>query len=540
MSGLKKCHFDAAVDRLKDNMKRFADLSREATARFAELRAKNNGANHLVNVRQKLDGVSFSDTVAEFAAAERQQLLDEIEKARKRVEAIEAQFKQADAAMQAAMKGRDEAVLAIDNMEDTLAELMQQAKHKIDTTSCVSLRLDDEVHAVDGLSEELKERIHDTASRLSAAHDRRVAAQGDLAALEKTVRQLSERQAHVEALAVKRHEAHKIQEALKQISVQSSEEIAIYAEAIKKEEHERFMPKSYAEILSSIQIFETAFRQEDYRQCSEEGPKLVERLKAFYEELSSLMQSFHEAEQVTRSQLQAAQEELASLDLAEISRWSQKGDEVQKAVAQLEDIARQVDEIADKGSRAADFDVPQKLITAAITALRALVDEATNNHARYDARDGIRKAIRDALKALRYDKPEYYFQNVLPDGRSDELSELTIYAHNPAETGNLRLMVDLDGNASLEVYREDADGNELEVTQKDAVACHNAMLDFGRQLETAGIRMNITDWGAAKDLPEAQVQERITWDDANPDKQGKSGQLEREQVKERQMERRRQ
>ncbi|MBR6059180.1 MAG: hypothetical protein IKP58_13515 [Victivallales bacterium] len=531
MSGLKKCHFDEAVDRLKENMMRFAELSHEASARFNGLGAQDNSANRLANVRQGLDGITFSDMVMKFAENECRQLTAEIEKARERVKVIEAQFKQADEAMQAALKRYDETVCFIDNMEETLDELRQQAQDKIDTTDYMNLRLDNEVHAVDRLSEDLMSYIRNTG--FESAYDRRVTAQGDLAALAKTVRQLANRQSHIEALAAKRYEAHKIQEAQKKVSVQSSEEIAIYVEDIQREEHERFMPKAFAEVQSDIKAFEAEFKQEDYKCCSEDGPKLVERLKTFYEELSSIVQAFREAEQVTRSQLQAAQDELSAVDLAEISRWSQKEDEIKKAVAQLEECARQVDEISEKGNRAAEFDVPLQQITAAVAALRALIDEATNNHARYDARDGVRKAIRNALMELKYDTPTYYFQKNLEDGSPDELSELTIYAHNPAETGNIRLTVDLDGDASLEVYREDADGNEQEVTQKDEVACHNAVLEFGRRLKTAGIHMNVTDWGKAKDLPDAQEQSRITWDDANPDKQRKSKQLERERIKER-------
>ena len=537
MSGLKKCHFDVAVERLTDNMRRFAELSREASARFADHGMKSKSGESLTSIQQWVDDLSFSNTAMEFAAEECRQLNAEIEKARGRLSSVESKIKEVDKAWRTAMASRDETEQAIDNMEITLAELTQQAQRKIAHTSYANLRLDKQVHAVDKLSDELYGRIRETGSKLSAAHDQRVAVQGELAALAKTVRQLSERKAHVEVLAAKRYEAHKIQEAQKKASVQSSEEIAVYVENIQKEEHERFIPKAFAEIQTDIQAFQKDFNREDYKRCSETGPKLVERLKAFYEELSSVVQAFREAEQKARNQLQAAQDELAAVDLAEVSRWSQKGDDVQKAVAQLEECARQVDEISEKGSRAAEFDVPLQQITAAVAALRALIDEATNNHARYDARDGIRKAIRNALKELKYDTPTYYFQKKLADGNYDELSDLTIYAHNPAETGNLRLTVNLDGDASLEVFREDADGNEQEVTQKDAVACHNALLDFGRQLETAGIHMNITDWGKAKDLPEAQDQERITWDDANPDKQGKSRQLEREKIKEKERKR---
>ena len=167
------------------------------------------------------------------------------------------------------------------------------------------------------------------------------------------------------------------------------------------------------------------------------------------------------------------------------------------------------------------------------------MDEATDNHARYDARDGVRKAVRDALAALKFDKPKYYFQEKLADGSPDELSGLTIYAHNPAETGNMRLTIDLDSKVAFEVFREDAEGNELEVTQRDAVACHAAVEAFGCQMASAGIRLKVTNWGKAADLPEAQEQGRITWDDANPDKQGKQGQRNQEQTRDRDRERER-
>ncbi len=534
MSGLKKCHFDQAVGRLQDNMARFAQLSREAAAKFANQDGKSNSGSLLASIQKELDGVSFSQMAMDFAEDECYQLATEMEKARSRAEVIESQLNQSNAATQDALASRAETEQTIGNMEMMLAKLTKNAQQKVDTTDFLKLSLDDEVHAVDNLCEELKEQIRETGSKLSAAYDMRVAAQGDLAALEKTVRRLLDRQIHVESLASKRKETSAIIEnGWKQVATKSFEEITVYVKDIEKEEHERFMPKAFTEIQSNIKTFEANFKQEDYKRCSEEGPQLVERLNAFYKELLSIIQSFHETEQKTRSQLQAAQDELATVDLAEVSRWSQKEDEVHKAIVQLEECARQVDEISEKGSRAAEFDVPLQQITAVVATLRALIDEATNNHARYDARDGVRKAIRNALKELKYDAPTYYFQKNLADGSPDELSGLTIYAHNPAETGNLRLTVDLDGDASLEVYREDENGNEQEVTQKDAVACHNAVLEFGRRLETVGIRMNVTDWGKAKDLPEAQEQGRITWDDANPDKQRKSKQLERERIKER-------
>ncbi len=534
MSGLKKCHFDAAVGRLKENIARFAELSNVASARFINLAAKNSSGEGLSAIRQELGNVSLSDIAKKFAADECRQFWAEIQKARDRAAAIEKQFGQADIAMRKAMDSRDEMEKVVDGVKEKLAELTLEAQRQVKTMDYIYIRLDKEVHAVEKLSDDLKDGTSKTGTMLAAAYDQWVNAHANLVALAKTVRQLTHSASHIETLAEKRNEAHKIQEEQKRAAVQSSEEIAILLENIEKAEHERFMPKAFEKVRQPVQAFEADFKREDYKHCSETGPDLVERLKAFFEELSSLIQAFHEAEQVTRSQLQAAQDELASLDLKEIRHWSQKEDEIQKVVAQLEDCEHQIDEISEKGNRAAEFDMPLQQITAAITTLRTLVNEATNNHARYDARNGIRKAIHNALKELNYDKPRYYFQKKISDNESDELSDLTIYVHNPAKTGNLRLTVNLDGDASLEVFREDAAGNELEVTQQDTVTCHNAVLELGRRLEMEGIHMDITDWGKAKDLPKATEQERITSNNSNPDRQEKSGQLERKPAGEKQ------
>lgn len=522
MSGMKKCHFDAAVNRFKKNMARFAKLSHDATERFSNLGTKNNIDDELSAIRQNIENLLFSETAKEFAPDECRQLSVEIKKMTQNVEAIGKQFILVEEAKEAAKAERDKIDKDIDNMEATLAQLIQEAQHQIDTTDYIDLALDPEVKAVNKLSNDLHNRIRVTGAQITAAYDHQVAAQGNLAALKETVGQLSQRHGHIESLAAKRSETYKIQEARKKAAAQSSEEIAIYLENIENEDFERFMPKAFEELRPAVQTFKTDFKHEDYMHCSKTGPQLVEKLKTFFEELSLLIQAFHEAEQKARTQLKAAQTELAKLNLEEISRWSQKKDEVQKVVTQLEECARQVDEISKTGNRAIEFDTPLRQMTLAITALRKLVDEATNNHARYDARDGVRKAIRNALKELNYDTPQYYFQKKLADGTPDELSGLTIYAHNPAETGNLRMTLDLDGDASLEVYREDKNGHEMEVTQQDAVACHNAVLEFGRRLEADDIHMNITDWGQAKDLPKAQEQGRITWNDANPDDSGNS------------------
>ena len=70
MSGLKKCHFDQAVGRLQDNMVRFAQLSREAAAKFANQDGKSNSGSLLASIQKELDGVSFSQMAMDFAEDE--------------------------------------------------------------------------------------------------------------------------------------------------------------------------------------------------------------------------------------------------------------------------------------------------------------------------------------------------------------------------------------------------------------------------------------------------------------------------------------
>ena len=532
MSGLKKCHFDTAVDRLKDNITHFMELSHEAITRFANLNSINNNTENLVALHDNLNNISFSQTVINFATEEYRQLTIEIEKAKNRANNIEVQINKAIKDTHTVLTNCNEIEIEINNIGKAIAELTKQAQHKIDTSSYQNLSLDNEVHTIDRLSNKLEDKIRDIIDKLALAHDNQVLAQGDLAALEKTVNDFSKRKTQIEVLAERRKRTNiVIGQAQKQASIQNSEEINVYVEHIERIEYKRFMPNVFETIHPFIQNFYDSFSKEDYKQCSEDGPKLIDRLKVFFDELSSHIEMFQEAEQKARNQVKAAQEELASLNLTELKRWSQKEDDIQNIITQFEECVRKVDEISTKGNRAIEFDVPIQNIKALLVTLRKIVNIATDNHARYDARDGVRKAIRNALKELKYDTPVYYFQKELANGSPDELSELTIYAHNPAETGNIRLTIDLDGESSLEVYREDANGNEQEVTHADAIACHNTVLDFGRQLETTGIHMNITDWGKAKDLPEIQEQRRITWDDTNLDKQEKSRQFVHEKIK---------
>ena len=530
MSGLKEGDFQESLERLMENLDRFVKLSRDSSSRFS---ADSLSSDVVSSVIEQLDSISFSRRAREFASEECHQLEEEIAMIRSQLYDVSRQLSQANEFHENAYSNQSYTESYIEEIRSRVESICQQAQDKIDTTSYLYLALDDEVEAIDELNDEIWENVRSSEraaeNMLSQAHDMQAAAQGALSALERRCAQARERLSQLETLAERR-------EKTMQDSERYADEIAMHEQTINKYDHARFMPDGYGELQARKQRFEGLYRQRDFAACSQDGPKLVEDFKVFADKLTALVQAFQTAEQLAQSQLKAAQDELAGIDLLSLSRWSQKGAEVQAAVAQLEECAKEIERISREGNRAAEFEAPCQMITAAITSLRALVDEATDNHARYDARDGIRKAIRDALSALKYDKPIYYFQEKLADGSPDELSGLTIYAHNPAETGNMRLTIDLDSKVSFEVFREDANGNELEVSQKDAVACHAAVQEFGRQMASSGIRLKVTNWGKAADLPEAQERDRITWNDINPDKQEKQFQRIQERTLEREKE----
>ena len=526
MSGLKEGDFQASLDRVLENLNRFVELSRDSASRFSS----SSGRGSTSSLSRELDSVSFTKRAREFASKECRQLEAEIAAIRSQLSKVSGQFSRANGLRKEASSSQADTETYIEEIKIEVQNLCRRARFKIDTTEWAKLALDAEVEALDELGDEIwaKVRASERAaeSKLSQAHDLQAAAQGRLSALARRCVQVRERLLQLEALAERR-------ERTKEVSERCADEIAMHGRTIGKYDHSRFLPGGYGRLEARKQRFEGRYQQRDFAACSQDGPQLVEDLKAFADELTALVQAFQTAEQLAHSQLKAAQEELAGIDLKSVSRWSQKGTEVQAAVAQLEECAKEIERISKAGNRAAQFEAPCQRITAAIASLRALVDEATDNQARWDARNGVRKAIRDALSALKYDKPTYYFQEKLADGSPDELSGLTIYAHNPADTGNMRLTIDLNSKVAFEVFREDANGNELEVTQRDSVACHAALEAFGRQMASSGIRLKVTNWGKAADLPEAQEQGRITWGDVNPDKQGKQGQRIQEQTRDR-------
>lgn len=516
MSGLKKGHFDQAVGRLKENMERYLELSRNSAERFFGSDTENVMSS-IQSIHRRLDAIPASEL--ELAREESIQLANEIQELRQQLQDIEKQFIQTDTQKQEASALQKKTAEEIADIARKLEVLSQKAQRKIDKTDYNHLSLNKEVSAVNALSAQLRTSIRKVVDDFAITHDAQVIISARLLSMKTACIRLAQKRTQLEAMAARRRESIQIQEKQKQISVQNHEEIMMMVDNIKMLEYDRFMHGRFIEFQSRIQDFLNAFNRDNYEWCAENSPRLLEELKRFFNEMATLVRTFHETEQITRCQLKAAQDELASIDLNDLKRWSQKADEIKNAVERLNACAVEVERISASGTHPQDFDAPRQTIAAVIDSLRKLMAEATENHARYDARDGIRKAIRDTLKALKYDTPRYYFQENLEDGSPNELSPLTIYAHNPAETGNLRLTVSLEGDTSLEVYREDENGRALEVTQKDAVNCHHALLDFSRQLETSGFNLRITDWGRAKDLTEPTEQHSVAWNDSSTERQ---------------------
>ncbi len=536
MSGLKKGHFDQAVGRLKENMERYLELSRNSAERFFGSDTENVMSS-IQSIHRRLDAIPASEL--ELAREESIQLANEIQEIRQQLQDIEKQFIQTDIQKQEANALQKKTAEEITDITRKLEALSQKAQRKIDKTDYNHLDLNKEVKAVNALSVQLRTSIRKVIDDLAITHDAQVTIGGRLLSMKTTCIRLAQKRTQLETLVAKRRESNQIKEKQKQISVQNHEEIMMMVDNIKTLEYDRFMHGRFIEFQSRIQDFLNAFNRDNYEWCAENSPRLLEELKRFFNEMATLVRTFHETEQITRSQLKAAQDELASIDLNDLIRWSQKADEIKNAVERLNTCAVEVERISASGTHPQDFDAPRQTIAAVVDSLRKLMAEATENHACYDARDGIRKAIRDTLKALKYDTPRYYFQENLEDGSPNELSPLTIYAHNPAETGNLRLTVGLEGDTSLEVYREDEDGRALEVTQKDAVNCHHALLDFSRQLETSGFNLMITDWGRAKELTEPTEQHSVAWNDSSTERQIGSQHVTAEKTKEIMRERRR-
>ena len=202
---------------------------------------------------------------------------------------MSGQFSRANGLRKEASSSQADTETYIEEIKIEVQNLCRRARFKIDTTEWAKLALDAEVEALDELGDEIwaKVRASERAaeSKLSQAHDLQAAAQGRLSALARRCVQVRERLLQLEALAERR-------ERTKEVSERCADEIAMHGRTIGKYDHSRFLPGGYGRLEARKQRFEGRYQQGDFAACSQDGPKLVEDLKAFADELTALIDSF--------------------------------------------------------------------------------------------------------------------------------------------------------------------------------------------------------------------------------------------------------
>lgn len=524
MSGLKQGAFEMAVNRLIENIENYERIASEGYECFKS--GLPDPENFMKDVSGKLDNLpSFSDVAREFANDECVALKELIKDEQAKINSCINQLRQANELQKQGENLGYDVSDKIQMIKERLQILQDQAQEKIDHTSYSSLHLNHEVYEVNGMSRDLEGEIYtmesDIHSTLSRSHDLFVEVKGQREAIDNSCVKLQERIMQIEKIARKRKEN-------KEFAEQCAEEIGIYVSSIKSVDYERFEPKQWDGLNSDVQEYKRKMQGKDKSRCVQIGPGIVRELKEFQEKLTNDIKAFNEAETISRSKLAAAKEEIAALDLKELERWSQKAAEIRQALELLERSEKELERISKEGYRANDFNAINQMVAQVLQIFREISDLSSENHAKWEARRKLAKTVVNALNHLRYDEPDIYYEGVLENGEGDELSKLVIMAHNPANTGDVRFALTMENKTDIEVFRYAADGTELEVTQQDAVACHKAILDIGGELDAAGIQLNITDWGKAKDLPKAVDRERITWDEVDPAKSRKRLQEGRE------------
>jgi hypothetical protein len=101
-------------------------------------------------------------------------------------------------------------------------------------------------------------------------------------------------------------------------------------------------------------------------------------------------------------------------------------------------------------------------------------------------REIIADAIVAALNDLQYDEPDVNYEPKA-DSENVMLGNLTIFAKSKGETGDMRMVIGLDGK--LELDADVPEGKESE--------CHRMLTDLQTKVGET-VDFNITDWGRAK------------------------------------------
>ncbi|MBR4570360.1 MAG: hypothetical protein IKO19_06795 [Candidatus Riflebacteria bacterium] len=506
MSGMKEGQIKAAMSRLGEFLDRYEKISAESCQRLHNI---NNNAEAEKAKRDAQNAIAAlqnpSQTAMQFAG-------DEIKDLNQQKAALNAAINEAEELNRQASDLEKEAAGIRSKNDDEknkllrrIEEINTRAQHKINTTSWVNLALDQEVHETNAVREKvtnLTARERKAVKLLEQAADLRRQAVSKFKNIARNGNSAEESLKAIEVIAQNKQKTQDESKAYK-------EEIDQRLAALSNIDYERFAPGAINQINNQINTFNKAFTNKDYETCTKTGKGVVDALKEFVKNVKELKNKFEEAETNTKDHLKAAMNEFDAVDKAELKRWSGKASEVDKNYGELVKASDDINEASKKGNRPNAFAAPDSKISAAVSALRDLIELANQNKHKFQERDAVRKAIVKALKQQNYDKPVAYYNDKLPDGSPAELSEMVIYAQNPASTGDMRLRIDLEGKIGLEIFRHDKDGNEEEVTKQDAHSCHNSVKKLGENLREAGFNFEITNWGKAEGLEDTQQTSRM-------------------------------
>ena len=494
---MKEGHIEAAMTRLGEFLDRYEKISAESAQRLNNInnnteieKAKRDAQNAIAALQNP------SQTALEFAGDEIKELNQQKTALNEAINQAEDLNKQAaDLEKQAAdirSKNDTEKRKLLKRIDDINA----RAQHKINTTSWINLALDQEVHETNLVREKVTNLTgseRKAVKLLEQAADLRRQALGKYKSVTRNGNSAEESLKSIEVIAQNKQKTQDESKAYK-------EEIDQRLASLSNIDYERFAPGAINQVNNRVNAFNKAFASKDYATCTQTGKAVAEAIKDFAKNVTELKNKFEEAETNTRDHLQAAMNEFSAVDKAELKRWSGKASEVDKNYGDLVKASVEINEAAKKGNKPSVFAAPDSKVSGAVAALRDLIELANQNKHKFQERDAIRKAIVKALKQQNYDKPVAYYNEKLPDGSPAELSEMVIYAQNPAATGDMRLRIDLEGKIGLEIFRHDKDGNEEEVTKQDAHSCHNSVKKLGENLRDAGFNFEITNWGKAEGL----------------------------------------
>lgn len=236
---------------------------------------------------------------------------------------------------------------------------------------------------------------------------------------------------------------------------------------------------------------------EDYRQAYKLSLEALDLSRKANSQLTMAVEKQKEAaaRRAAEELLASALEEAKQLDLAKAEKWAHQGQAAEQAQKQLEAVRALIE-----GKK---YQEAERQIESCLKTVREIQETVNDNLAKAYRQRSKAKAIRDALLALKYRKPECYFEADEKGREDDVLRTLVIYAeahgvHAPSITFRLGLN---DDKLRWEFVRVDQNGHQLPLTEEDEYACKEQSMAIQKQLEAHGFDTPNADYGMGKTRP---------------------------------------